>query len=95
MKTIWYLGLFAAFAMISCNIDELESVAFNGRLTSEVTGEPIPNITIVGRTSGVRGSGLFSSTYSLRTTEKLPHYFRKDSNDLYKISCYNFKKIAS
>lgn len=55
--------------MVSCNEDDLESISFNGRLTSEVTDEPIGNITIVGRTTGVRGSGLFSSTYEIDRQE--------------------------
>lgn len=64
MKRITLIMLVLALALVGCS-DDLSSIQVRGRVISEVTGEPLANVPVVGLSQGVRGSGIFSSTYDI------------------------------
>lgn len=49
----------------SCSKDDLRTISVNGRVISEVTGDPIANVPVIGLAQGVQGSGIFGFTYDI------------------------------
>lgn len=63
--TTLLIALILTFSFIGCNEDDLETIEVKGRLVSEVTGDPIPNVPVIGLSQSSRGTGLFSSNYDI------------------------------